>query len=149
MFTVDSIPSSYFEEKSAAYAAKLKREQEEAVKAKATSCSSTPSTTSSSSRSNTPPQQTTQPAQGPSPQTLTQAILQRQSKTRQAPPGFLGGVFQGFAKAASAPASAAGTPHREKSLAELEVLMKKREADNRRDADIVSLSCKLTSRNIY
>lgn len=145
MFTVDCVSSpSYFEDKSKDYAAKLKREQEAVVKSKATSCSSTPTTaptTTSSSRATSPPQQPAQPSQGPSPQTLTQALLARQNKTRQAPPGFLGGVFQGFAKAASAPVSAVSTPVREKSLAEMEVLMaqKKRDQD-KRDADIVSLN---------
>lgn len=128
MFPVDSLPTAYCEERSAAEAARLAARQQEEVLRKA--------------------QQAKQQPQQLEPQNLTQAVLQRPQLARPGA-GVMGNIFQGFVRAASASPSRspshtpAPTPSQEKSasasMAAVSEEMEKYIAEKKRDADIVSI----------
>ncbi|KAM0723672.1 hypothetical protein Q7P37_000660 [Cladosporium fusiforme] len=133
MFPVESLHPLYTEEKSAKNAA-MRAAQEQALIAQSamTSCASTPALTPSTSA----PQQS-QRSQGPCPQTLTTALLNRQQQAPR-PSGFFGNIIQGFSRTNSGTATpcltrAAPTPLKEKTQAEVEAVI----AERKRDADIV------------
>lgn len=122
MFPVDTLASSYCEERAAAdEASRIMKQEQEAAK------------------------KTQQPAQA-APQNLTQAFLQRPPLSRPGSSGFLGNIFQGFVKAAATtpPMSQSATPTTSNvedaagvNPTSLKAEIEKLRAEQMRDADYV------------
>ena len=125
MFPVESLPAAYLEERSAAEKERFAKLQQEAMQRAQDQ------------------QKRVQSMQQriPTPQNITQQLLQRPPLSRPNDSGVLGNIFQGFVKAASASPSpcqstcTTPTPGqaRQISTAELERIV----AEQKRDADIV------------
>lgn len=134
VFPVESLHPLYTEEQSARNAARRAAQQQALAQSAASSCASSPALTPSTSA----PQQS-QRSQGPCPQTLTTALLNRQQHAPR-PSGFFGNIIQGFSRTNSGTATPCltriTTPGKEKSQAEMEAMI----AEQKRDADIVSIS---------
>lgn len=136
MFPVESLHPCYTEEQSAKNAARRAAQQAALAQSVATSCASTPTLTPSTSA----PQHSQGP-QGPCPKTLTTALLNGQQNAHRSS-GFFGSIIQSFSRTNSGTATpcltrtAATTPGKEKTQAEVEAMI----AERKRDADIVSIS---------
>lgn len=134
MFPVESLHPCYTEEQSAKNAARRAAQQAALAQSAATSCASTPTLTPSTSA----PQHSQGP-QGPCPKTLTTALLNGQQNAHRSS-GFFGSIVQSFSRTNSGTATpcftrtAATTPGKEKTQAEVEAMI----AERKRDADIVS-----------
>ena len=126
MFSVESFPATYCEERAAADDAKRTAGKQQEMVKKA--------------------QETTSQPQQSAPQNLTQAYLQRPPLSRGNSAGFLGNIFQGFVRAASTSPSTSQSPTPVRgdvqgtvgvNATTLTAEMEKLRAERMRDVDIV------------
>ncbi|KAK5119812.1 hypothetical protein LTR85_007138 [Meristemomyces frigidus] len=137
MFPAESFPAAYCEERAAADEVKRVARQQHQEAAKKTQAAASPQT------------QSTQLA---TPQNLTQAFLQRPPLTRPNSSGFLGNIFQGFVRAASASPSSSSSSSQSATpvtgdakgamgvnAMRLTAEMEKLKAEQNRDTDICAM----------